>query len=130
MKKKISPSQLVILDTNALMMPFQFELNIDVELNRILGSYKIIVPSYVIEELKALIKKEKFADSALKLAKKYEIIKSPVKGDEGIIELAKELNAIVVTNDRTLKEKLSSLDLPVVYLRSKTYLALRPSVRK
>jgi len=39
----------VVLDANALMMPFQYRINIDMELQRLLGNPAVYVPTSVIE---------------------------------------------------------------------------------
>ncbi|HHH83948.1 MAG TPA: twitching motility protein PilT, partial [Thermoplasmatales archaeon] len=41
----------VILDTNALMIPYQSGINIEKEITRLLGICRIIVPSSVVEEI-------------------------------------------------------------------------------
>ena len=38
----------VVLDANALMLPFQFSINLDVELGRLLGECDVYVPSSVV----------------------------------------------------------------------------------
>ena len=35
----------VVLDANALMMPFEYKINLDLELLRLLGEYEAYVPS-------------------------------------------------------------------------------------
>jgi len=43
--------RLVLLDTNALLMPFQFQVHLEAELHRVLGDVEIAVPSPVLSEL-------------------------------------------------------------------------------
>lgn len=116
----------VILDTNALLMPFQFGINLSAELKRLLGSYEIIVPSSVLDELKKL-KPTDSAKAAKALAQKYKVWSTEEKGDEAIVSLAEELKAIVVTNDKGLMRALKKLKLPVIHLRSRTHLVLSGS---
>jgi len=113
----------VILDTNALLMPFQFGLNLDKELERLLGDCEILVPSSVLDELNELEPK-KLARSAKALASKFKVIKTKEKGDKAIISTAKKLKCAVVTNDKELIKALKELKLPVIYLRSRTHLVL------
>lgn len=113
----------VILDTNALLMPFQFGLNLDKELERLLGACEILVPSSVLDELDKLEPK-KLAKSAKALASKFKLLKTKEKGDKAIISTAKKLNCAVVTNDKELIKTLKELKLPVIYLRSRTHLVL------
>ena len=41
----------VILDSNAIMMLFEFQINLEEELTRLIGKYRIIVPQPIYDEL-------------------------------------------------------------------------------
>lgn len=112
--------QKVVLDTNALLMPFECSLNIDLELQRLIGECEVHVPSPVIGELKR--SRNKYAKAALDLARKYRIDSTDQQGDDAIVELASKLNAFVVTNDKYLISKLSARGIKVIVLRSKNHL--------
>ncbi len=107
----------VILDTNALIMPFQFNINLDLELERILGNPEVLVPSSVVDELRRLGRKD-----ALDLASKYEVIQVNRQGDMGVMEAVEGSGGVVVTNDKVLKDRLRAKGVPVVYLRSRSHL--------
>lgn len=109
----------VVLDTNALIMPFQFKINLDDELQRIIGNPEIYVPSSVIHELERMGRKD-----ALKLASRYDKVDVDRKGDEGVLEAAERLDAIVVTNDGELKDRARKKGIPVAFLRGRTHLEL------
>ncbi|MFW6196810.1 MAG: DUF120 domain-containing protein [Thermoplasmatota archaeon] len=109
----------VILDANALIMPFQFGLNLDFELERLFGNHEIYVPSSVMNELRGLGRKD-----ALSLSKKYNKIKVTKKGDEGVLEAAKKLDGVIVTNDKELKKRALKNNFSVAYLRSRSHLQL------
>ena len=79
--------QTVVLDTNALLMPFEVKMNLDLAIRELLGEARIVVPGPLIGELKHL--DHKFAGAALSLARKYEIIPTQATGDSSVIELAK-----------------------------------------
>jgi rRNA-processing protein FCF1 len=120
----------VILDTNALLMPFQFKLNIDSELTRLLGQYEIIIPSSVTDELKRLERSDKrtaYIKPALILANNFEIRPTTELGDRAVFLMAVELQAIVVTNDKELKNRLHSEGIQTISLKSKTHLVLDES---
>ncbi len=51
--------RIIIVDSNALMMLFEFSINFEEQLTRLFGKYKIVVPKAVVNELKILKKKEK-----------------------------------------------------------------------
>lgn len=106
----------VVLDTNALMSPFEYHLNIDLEIQRNLGEVDIYVPSCVIGELKKLSRKRWEARAALQLAQKYRKVDVKSQGDSGVIEAAKKLNAHVVTNDQELIKILRRKKIPVLYV--------------
>ena len=132
-------------------MPFQFKLNLDSELIRLFGDYQLIVPSCVLSEVRKLQSSEKFGASALKLAlkkpapawyKTFETqllharnkpkeIKDEKNGrikesevDDEILQIAKALNGIVVTNDKTLMRKLQAHGVSTISLRGGKYLKL------
>ena len=116
----------VILDSNALLMVFQFRINLESELNRILGSYEIVVPSTIKKELKTL--RDRYAKSALSFSERYRTISANGNPDDSIIELAEKEKGVVLTNDRILKKRLREKNIPVVFLRSKNHLEIEGSV--
>src|SRR3972149_4547682 len=71
----------VVLDANALMLPFEFRVNLDAELARLLGVCEVFVPSNVIGELERLAKTNRRAKAALSLAGKYGIHNTTRRGD-------------------------------------------------
>lgn len=112
----------VVLDTNALLMPFEVKLNLDLEIRRLLGDVRVVVPGPMVGELKRC--GAKHSKVALALARKYEILQTENDGDDAIIELAQRLGAFVVTNDKELRSRLRTLKIPLIYLRSGTHAVL------
>jgi len=106
----------VVLDANALLMPFEFSINIDLELRRLLGDHDVIIPGPIIGELKR--SESKFASAALQLSSKYKIENTKAHGDQAVMELAKRTKGYVVTNDRLLRSKLLRVGIPVISLRA------------
>ena len=126
----------VIFDTSALLTPFEFSINIDIELEKLLGSFDAFVPLCVIEELKTLAekssgKRKRNATAALKLAEKYQTINCKYgETDEALVEIAKKFSkAVVVTNDIQLMKKLRSENIPVVHLRGRNRFVLEGELR-
>ena len=120
---------IILLDSNAVMMLFEFSVDLEGELTRLFGKFKIIIPKPIINELKFLSehgkgRKKHIAKPALKLIEKYDIIDACGKGDQVVLDLAKKLNCIVLTNDKKLRSKLKKLSLHDVYLRGKSKLVL------
>lgn len=112
----------IVLDANALMMPFQFKVNLDMELTRLFGDLPIVVPRSVLGELSN--SRDPAGKGALALARKYEIVETSLRGDDAVLDVAKRMSAAVVTNDRGLIRRLSAENIPVVRLRSERYLEL------
>lgn len=125
-----SPPRVVILDTNALMMQFQFHVDIEREVRRILNfNYEIVIPQIVVSELERLAregtgKEQAEARMAAELAKTFKVVESPGDGDTGLLRLAEKLNAVVVTNDKVLRARLRAKDIPNIYMRSRAFLTI------
>ncbi|MDD5171430.1 MAG: nucleotide-binding protein [Candidatus ainarchaeum sp.] len=127
------PSRPVILDTNFLLVPFQFKINILRELEYLLEtSHHYVISSKTMDELKKLgkmIGKDGMAARlAIKLVEanrsKIEVIRSSKYVDEWIVDYAKQHGAIVCTNDGALRKKLKSLDIKVISMKSKSKLGV------
>ncbi len=124
----------IILDSNALFVPIQFKIDIDAELATLLNrNFDLIVLSVVRRELEILAEKSppkmrKNARYALKLAEKYENVKTNGRPnattDDVIVDTAKEWNAPVFTNDKQLRERLRDISVPVIYVRQKSRLEI------
>jgi rRNA-processing protein FCF1 len=112
----------VVLDTNALLMPFEFSLNIDSELRGLLGSCEILVPGSMLRELKR--SGSKHARAALELSKRYRIVETKKQGDDGVLDVAVRFGAIVVTNDSELRKRLHEKKIRTIHLRSRSHLVL------
>jgi rRNA-processing protein FCF1 len=124
--------QIVLLDTNAIFMLFEFSINLENEILNLIGKSNIMIPKPIFDEIELIANigkdnKKKIAKSSLKLIKnKYKIIDLNInkKGDDALIDYAKELSSIVVTNDNELKKRLRHQSIPVIYLRGKQRLYL------
>jgi rRNA-processing protein FCF1 len=126
----------VILDTSSLLTPFEFSINIDHELEKLLGSFNTLIPSCVLKELRFLSqnskgKTKRFASAALQLAEKYGVIDCiDDDADDAIVNIAKKIpKAVVVTNDVELKRKLRSNNIPVISLRGKKRFVLEGEIK-
>ncbi len=112
----------IVVDTNGFMMPFQFSINLDTELQRLFGFWKIIVPRCVLLELEALAANDPKAKAALKLASRYEIEETDQRGDDGILEALERRGGFLLTNDRELKKRARERGFPIIYLRKRSHL--------
>jgi rRNA-processing protein FCF1 len=119
----------VILDSSSIMMLFEHSIDLEDELTRLLGKVEIIVPKPIVDELIYLSengkgRKKRLAKPALELIKDYKVIDSEGKGDDSVLFLAKKLNAVVVTNDKELRNRIKAESLKTIYLRGKKRLVL------
>jgi rRNA-processing protein FCF1 len=114
------------------MMLFEFSIDLEDELTRLLGKYHIIIPRPIVKELKFLAehgkgKKKIIAKPALTLISKYEIVDvdKNVSGDKAVFHLTKKFNGFALTNDRDLRKKLHDASLKSICLRGKKQLILK-----
>ena len=120
----------VILDSSAILMFFEFSVDWEKELSRLLDGYCIVVPTEVIKELELLSRqtasaRKRKASAALILAKRYQKTETIAENaDDAVIEAAKKTHGVVVTNDTELRKRLNHDSIPVIFLRGKKKLAL------
>lgn len=120
----------IIIDTNALMVPAEFGVDIFSELAE-LGFDEWIVPSGVARELEGIASRGRgrardAARVALALMDRCRTIETVGNVDDSIMELAVEMKVAVFTNDAELKGRLRERGVKVVYLRQRSYLASVP----
>jgi len=120
----------VIADTSALLAMFEFKVDVESELQRLLGKVELLVPSSVIDELKGLSKRKRSASAALGLIMKrgFKVVEAEGKGDAAILDLATRMRCPVLTNDSALKLALRERSIPVIYLRGLTKLEVEGAV--
>src|SRR5512137_333077 len=100
-------------------MPFQFRMNLEAELQRLLGDVDLAVPTPVLEELRLLATHDRDAKAAERLAAKYRTVEGHGSADDALLDLAVSLRAVVVTNDQPLLERLKREGVPRASLRSR-----------
>jgi len=128
----------VILDSNFLFIPARFQIDVFDELAKVLNQrFEPVLLSTTHSELLTMAEKgspsrRKQAALALKLAEKCRII-DVEKGweetnDDVILRIAAEWKSPVATNDRELRRKLRTLNIPVIFLRGKSRLELEGAI--
>ena len=128
-------SKEVVIDTNFFMVPFQFNVDIIAELEKLLPSYKLTTPSFVINELKGLKKNNKGktrlnANLALKLANssRIEIKDISLLENETVDDALLRVSEVLATNDIELKNRAKNKGITVAYLRQKKYIAVEGKI--
>jgi rRNA-processing protein FCF1 len=126
------PSRPVVLDTNILLVPFQFKIDILRELDFLVDvNHHFVVSSRTVKELEAIGKAIGKNGMAGRLALKMlnantdriKIIESDMEVDDWIVEFAKANRAIVCTNDSNLRRRLKSAKVKVAAMKSKSRVA-------
>lgn len=125
----------IILDTNFLLIPLQFNIDVFSEIRRIADfNYNLCIIDKTIDELEQIIKtskKQKYrkqAKMAIALLDSEDISKIKTKKDkivdDHILDIVKKTD-IVATQDIELKRKLRKKDINIITLRQKRYLVLQ-----
>ncbi len=132
-KKSRTPLK-VILDSSFLFIPSQFKIDIFEELAKVLDRrIEPIILSPTYKELQKIAKSEstklcRQAALALKFAqecRKIDVEKDDAEShDSVIVRVASEMDYCVATNDRALRRRLRRINVPVIYLRQKSRLAV------
>lgn len=127
----------IILDTNFLLIPGQFKVDIFSELERICNfQYELVVVKEVVAELQGIIASKKSnelarasARLALQLMGRFKVKvvgdyrKVFKRADEAILAVA-DRNCLVATQDMQLKRSLKGSGCGLIVLRQKQYLQL------
>ena len=121
----------VLLDTNALLMPAQFGVDLYDELLALFGDFEPIALEEVVGELSGLARgRGRDAAAArvgLALVRRSTVVPSgsTAEGvDNRVIEYARREGCIVVTNDRNLRNDLIREGIGVVSMRKERTLEL------
>ncbi len=124
----------IILDTNFLLIPSQFGVDIFSEIKRIMDEeYELCIVDSTLDELDKLQITESGSDKkAAKLAKdlikakSIKVLKTEknLNTDKLIVNLAKNPDFIVATQDKELKGILKGNKVPLIILRAKKHLQL------
>ena len=121
---------IVLLDTNALLIPHQHRVDLFSEIERIVTEkHEVATLSTVVDELRGLASSTTKDDGAaarvglrLLQEKKVSIIPSECPVDDAIVLYASQHKAIVCTNDGELKKRLKAACLETLSMRGKNHL--------
>lgn len=97
----------VLLDTNAVLLPFREAFPLERELARVAPGRALLVPDSVRTELERLVDRAAPGSSAaLAWALRHRRVAAPGIGDAAVERVARRLGAWVVTGDRALVRRL------------------------
>jgi hypothetical protein len=111
-----------VLDTNFLVVPGQFKIDVAAEIRRLVPGAKLVTLSGALRELEN-IKGKEIAMQFIE-RNKVQVIESAGHVDDAILSYARANNAAVATNDAALVKRLKGANVPVVRVRQKSTLAL------
>ncbi len=119
------------MDSNFLMIPYQFNLDVFQEIEYLLQKkVDFVVPSAVKSELTGISARggEGAAEAslALQLASRCRVVEVALDPgesvDDAIVKASQKLGAVVATTDIELRKRLRNVKVPVVYMREKSKL--------
>jgi len=123
----------VLLDTSMLMMIAEKRMDVFRQIETALrGKVDFMTPKMVLEELSRISQEKsqrgRRARLALKLAEKSKLgLTNPIAGestDDYLTRLAREIGGIIATGDAELRERLRNANMPVIYVRKDSRLAV------
>jgi rRNA-processing protein FCF1 len=124
----------IILDANALFVPFQFNIDIFEELKILLNrNFELVLLSPTLHEVQRIASQgspsmRKKASYALNLAEKCKLLEvnseAATPTDDLILQVAARCKYPVFTNDRQLRNRLRDINMPVIYVRQKSRLEI------
>ena len=123
----------IIIDTNFLLIPYTFKVDIFSEFERIIeDKYDVFILAGTVDELNNIIllqrgRHQAGAKMALSLIKQKHLktinISEREYIDDSIVNLS-DGDTIVATQDKELKRRLKSKNIRVIVLRNKKYLEI------
>jgi rRNA-processing protein FCF1 len=126
--------RVIILDSNAFFVPTLFKIDVFEGLKALFkANVEPVLLSPVRKELEKVLaggtaKTRRNAVLALKIAERCKMIElekaESSSTDDVIVETARRWQCPVFTNDKQLRKRLRDINVPVVYVRQKSRLAI------
>ncbi|NQU79275.1 nucleotide-binding protein [Candidatus Woesearchaeota archaeon] len=124
----------IILDTNFLLIPIQFKVDIFSEIDRLISEpYKLCIIDSTLDELNKIKetasgKDKNAANLAIQLLKAKNVHTITTSKDKNvdnlIVELAESPEYLVATQDKELKQRLKANKIKIIILKQKKYLEI------
>lgn len=123
----------IVMDTNFLLMPYEYGIDLPTELIRIVhGPITLIISSGTMNELETLAGRNgrrataaRFVLQNLPLIRSkflVEVVPSSGEVDKWIIKFAANNGVAVATNDVPLRKRLLAMGVPVIAMKGKSKL--------
>jgi len=117
---------IVLLDANALFLPFRSGLPLTDEIERLCPGAAVRVPSPVLRELDGLVDRGiRGAALARDLARSFAGLAATGRGDAAVVRAAVATGGCVLTADRVLARRLLDRGVSVLVPRDRSRLELR-----
>ncbi|MBR9707710.1 MAG: hypothetical protein GOV15_04705 [Candidatus Diapherotrites archaeon] len=120
-------SDTIILDTNMMLVPVQFGVDIYSEVRKLFPGLRIVTLDICLKELEKIggqsTKKGLMVKFSTELMNKngVKVLSESGYADDVLVSMGKK-GAIIATNDRDLKKRLKKEDVKIIYLRKKKFL--------
>jgi uncharacterized protein len=99
----------VLLDTNAVLLPFARHFPLEAEIERLVGPSRIEIPYSVVRELEALAARGvRGAQPSLEWTRRFPRRATRGHGDDALVQAARPSRDWVVTADRELQQRLTA----------------------
>ena len=119
------PPSWVLLDTNALFLPFTGSIDLEAGVATAAPAIPIGVTTGTLGELDALRRRGvAHSHAAREYAARFPTVASRGRGDSGLLEVAQALGAWVVTTDHALRDRLVARGVSVLEPRGRSRLRL------
>ncbi|MFC6863452.1 DUF188 domain-containing protein [Halomicroarcula sp. GCM10025817] len=121
---------MIVLDTNALMMPVECDVRIFEELDRLAADGEYVVPDAVAAELETLAAGAGMEATAASVGRdlldRVSVVETEADyADDAVVELAtRDAATHAVTNDKPLRRRLLDAGVPVISLRGRNKLSI------
>jgi hypothetical protein len=116
---------MVLLDTNALTLPYQFKIDLVGEIRKLVPDAQLVTLSQVVGELKH-ISDRAAGKFALEIINKegIRVVESTGPADAALLRYASENGAALCTNDIALKKACKEKGVRVIFMRKKRILEM------
>jgi rRNA-processing protein FCF1 len=116
----------VLMDTNALFLPIRTGFPLEAEVARLVPGARLAIAGATDRELDRLVVRGTPGSAGARaLARRFPIVPTDQEGDDGVLDAATRVRAILLTADRDLQARARSAGLAVLVPRDRHRLELQ-----